>query len=267
MSKEELKQEMEEAEKQIHEEIKNLYPNSSVGLDGIVSINDYLDLEHSETKPLKILWILKERKFYNNTINYLSVFMKCLGEYKSWKKTYGPMCWITEGILEWQRTDDEKFLDFKNLFELRVASVEEGKAVYYNWDNKKDGPQVFPLDHIAFLNVKKLGWYKNTSEQSLINKEYEKTEVKRILKEQFDYIDADIIILGNHVVRLAEDLAGVQISSYTHVGEYGAHDYYFDNIRNKLFIFADHPSRPGNKEEYCNSIFNVIKKFAKELLK
>ena len=86
MNKEELKQTMMNAEEQIHEEIKNLYPNSSVGLDGIVSINDYLDLEHSETKPLKILWILKERKFYNNTINYLSVFMKCLGEYKSWKK-------------------------------------------------------------------------------------------------------------------------------------------------------------------------------------
>ena len=134
-------------------------------------------------------------------------------------------------------------------------------------ENKKDGPQFFPLDYIAFLNVKKPGWYKNTSDQPLINKEYEKPEVKRILKEQFDYINPDIIIFGNRVTKIAEDFAGVPFSDYTHVGEYGALDYYYDPTKNKLFIFADHPSRPGKKDEYCNSIFNVIKKFSKELLK
>ena len=265
MSKEELKQAMEEAEKQIHEEIRKLYPNSA-GLDGIISIDDYLDIKNPVSKPLKILWILKERGFPKNKINQefiISEYMKCLGQYPRWRDTYGPMCSVTEGIIEWQHTKNDKFLNSKNLYKLEVEAPKEYAAVNYL---REDGYQVFPLDHIAFLNVKKTGWYKNTSNQTLINKEYEKPEVKKILKEQFDYIDADIIIMGNHVVRLAEDFAGVPISSYTHVGEYGAHDYYFDNTRNKLFIFADHPSRPGNKEEYCNSIFNVIKKFSNELL-
>ncbi len=270
MSKEELKQTILKAEEKIHKDIKELYPNSSVGLDGIVSINDYLDINNPDSNPLKILWVLKERGAPNNKLNEdfnLSVFMKYLGQYKNWKKTYGPMCLVTEGILEWQRTKDEKFFEYKNLFDLRVTSVSEGSSVYYNRDNKKDGYRVFPLDHIAFLNIKKLGSTKNTSNQGIINAEYEKPQVKNILKEQFDYIDADIIIMGNHVVKLAEDLAEVPISNYTHVGEYGAHDYYYDSKKNKLFIFADHPSRPGNKEEYCNSIFDVIKKYSKELLK
>lgn len=272
MSKEELKQTMINAESRIHEEIRKLYP-SSAGLDGIISIDDYLDTKNTNTNPLKILWVLKERGYPCNKINQefvISEYMKCLGEYPKWRDTYGPMCYVTEGLLEWQRTKDDKFLDFKNLFELRVASIEEGKAVYYNWDNKKDSPQVFPLDHIAFLNVKKLGWYKNTSDQTSINKEYEKPEVKKILKEQFDYINPDIIIFGNRVKKIAEDFAGVPFSKYTHVGEYGALDYYFDNIRNKLFIFANHPSAipPHNqdKEDYTNSIFNVIKMFKNKLL-
>ena len=270
MTKIELKNQMEKEEARIHDEIRKLYPNSA-GLDGIISIDDYLDIKNPDSKPLKILWILKERGFPKNKINQefdLREFMKCLGQYPNWKKTYGPMCWITEGILEWQRTKDEKYFNIENLFKLEVEAPKEYAAVNYL---REDGYQVFPIDHIAFLNVKKLGSTKNTSIQGVIDAEYEKPEVKSILKQQFNYIDADIIIMGCHVKKLAEDFAGVPITSYTHIGEYGAHDYYYDSSKNKLFIFADHPSAIPfsanlNKNDYCNSIFNVIKKFSKDLL-
>ena len=118
MSKEELKQTMQNAEKQIHEEIRKLYPNSA-GLDGIISIDDYLDINNPESNPLKSLWVLKERGYPSNKINQefvISEYMKGLGQYSRWRDTYGPMCYVTEGLLEWQRTKNDKFLNFKNLF-------------------------------------------------------------------------------------------------------------------------------------------------------
>lgn len=262
MSKEELKQSMLKEESRIHDEIRKLYPNSA-GLDGIIDIDSFLD----DTYPLKILWVLKERRFPSNKIDQefdVREIIKYSGQYEKWEKTFGPMCYATEGILEWQRTKEEKYLELKKLFELKVSSETEGNSIYYEYE--KDN-KIYPMDHIAFLNVKKLGSYENMSKPNQIPGEYAKPEVKKILQEQFNYINPDIIIFGNHVVKLAEDWAGVPITSYTHVGEFGAHDYYYDSERNKLFIFADHPSRPGNKNEYCNSIFNVIKKFSKELLK
>ena len=263
MTKEELSKQMMKEELRIHDEIRKIYPNSA-GLDGIVNINDYLDMENHDTNPLKVLWILKERGFPDNKIDEefkLNEHMKDFGLYPKWKNTYGPMCFVTEGILEFDNSKDEKFLNYSSLYKLEV---EDSGGVYYTRD---DGEQVFPLDHIAFLNVKKLASSQNTSNQGLINAEYTKPEVKKILQEQFNYINPDIIIMGAHVVKLAEDLAGVPISSYTHVGEYGAHDYYFDAARKKLFIYADHPACRIGSERYSNSIFDIVKKYKKELKK
>ena len=264
MKKSELKEQMLTEENRIHNEIKRIYPNSA-GLDGIVSIDDYLDIENPDSNPLKVLWILKERAYPDNKVGeefILNEHMKDFGLYARWRNTYGAMCFVTEGILEFDDSKDEKFLNYNSLYKLEV---EDTGGVYYTRD---DGEQVFPLDHIAFLNVKKLGSSQNTSNQGLINAEYERPEVKKILQEQFNYINPDIIIMGAHVVKLAEDLAGVSISSYIHIGEYGAHDYYFDSARKKLFIYADHPSRRFiSKEKYCNSIFEIIKKYKADFRK
>lgn len=261
MNKEELKQTMMNAEEQIHEEIKNLYPNSSVGLDGIVSIDDYLDIKNPDSKPLKILWVLKERAYPSNDNFYVKDCILAPADNPKWYKTFKKMCFVTAGILEWQKSLDDKYLSFENRFELYVDK--STNQVYYENPHPQ---QFFPLDHIAFLNIKKLNSQKHMSKLFEIQAEYAKPKVKEILKKQFDYINPDIIIFGNRITKIAEDFAGVSFSEYTHVGEYGAHDYYYDSQKNKLFIYADHPARLIKQDKYCNSIFNVIKKFSNELL-
>lgn len=262
MTKEEQKSQMLSEEARIHEEIRKLYPNGA-GLDGIIDIDCYLGLkEPISTNLLKILWILKERGYPTNKPNMEFSVKACmlgLADYNDWKRTYGNMCSVTEGILEWQRLKDDKYLDYKNLPELKVEKPHNG--VYY-----ENPQQFFPLDYTAFLNVKKLGSHGKTSEQSEINAEYAKPEVQKILKEQFAYINPDIVIFGNQVTKMAEDFSGVSLSEFTYSGKC---KYYFSKRNNKLFIFANHPNVYGHmtNEEYCNSIFNAIKQNAKELIK
>ncbi|MDY6398517.1 MAG: hypothetical protein SPL22_12410 [Treponema sp.] len=258
MTKEELKAEMEKKESIIHEEIKNFY-QKSVGLDGIVSIDDYLDINNPDSNPLKILWVLKERAYPSDEAFYVRECIKYPADNPKWYKTFKKMCYVTAGILEWQNSKDDKHLSFENQFKLEV---DEEHQVYYK------SPQPFlPLNHIAFLNIKKLNSQKRMSNPVEIQAEYAKPEVKKILREQFDYINPDIIIFGAHVTKIAEDFAGISFSEYTHFGEDGAHDYYFDQKKNKLFIYADHPARIISNNKYCNSIFNVIKIFKNELLR
>lgn len=261
MTKEELKSQILAEEARIHEEIRKLYPNGA-GLDGIIDIDCYLGLkEPISTNPLKILWILKERGYPTNKPDMEFPVRDCmlyLADYPKWKNTYGNMCYVTEGILEWQRLKDEQYLSFENLPELET----EGSSVCY----KNNEKQFFPLDYIAFLNVKKLGSHSQTSNQNEINAEYAKPEVQKILKEQFAYINPDIVIFGNQVTKMAEDFSGVSLSEFTDSGKC---KYYFSKQNNKLFIFANHPNVYGHmtNEEYCNSIFNAIKQNAKELIK
>ena len=259
MNKEELAQILQDEEKKIHEEIKNLYPNSSVGLDGIVSIDDYLDIKNPDSNPLKILWVLKERAYPSTDDFKVRECILAPADNPKWYKTFKKMCFVTAGILEWQKSKDDKYLNFENKF---LLEVDDEHQVYY-----KNPQPVLPLNHIAFLNIKKLNSQNTMSKPFEIQAEYAKPKVKEILKEQFDYINPDVIIFGNRVTKIAEDFAGVPFSEYIHVGEYGAHDYYFDSKKNKLFIFADHPARIIKQDKYCNSIFNVIKKYSKELLK
>lgn len=259
MTKEELKSQIHSEEARIHEEIRNLYPNAA-GLDGIIDIDCYLGLkEPISTNLLKILWILKERGYPTNKPDMEFSVRDCmlyLADYPKWKNTYGNMCYVTEGILEWQRLKDEQYLSFENLPELET----EGSSVCY----KNNEKQFFPLDYIAFLNVKKLGSHSQTSNQNEINAEYANPEVQKILKEQFDYINPDIVIFGNHVIKLTEDFSGVPLSDFH---ESGKCKYFYDEKRNKLFIDADHPNARYTEAEYCNSIFNAIKQNAKELIK
>lgn len=263
MTKEELKSQMLTEEARIHEEIRKLYPNGA-GLDGIIDINRYLDLKNEITQgnTLKILWILKERGYPTNKLDMEFPVKDCmlyLADYKEWYKTYGNMCHVTEGILEWQRLKDDKYLSFENLPALRV----ETSSYSVCYDNPQ---QFFPLDYTAFLNVKKLGSHSQTSNQNEINAEYAKPEVQKILKEQFAYINPDIVIFGNQVTKMAEDFSGVSLSEFTDSGKCKC---YFSKQNNKLFIFANHPNVYGHmtNEEYCNSIFNAIKQNAKELIK
>ena len=246
-------------EARIHEDIRKLYPNAA-GLDGIIDIDFYLGLkEPISTNPLKILWILKERGYPTNKPDMEFSVRDCmlyLADYPKWKNTYGNMCYVTEGILEWQRLKDERYISFENLPKLET----EGSSVCY----KNNEKQFFPLDYIAFLNVKKLGSHAQTSNSNEIKAEYEKSEVQKILKEQFEYINPDIVIFGNHVNKLTEDFSGVPLSNFH---ECGKCKYFYDTKRNKLFIDADHPNARYNESEYCNSIFNSIKQNANKLLK
>lgn len=256
MGKEALKASLIAEENRIHDEIRKIYPNS-VGLDGILNIDDFIDIKNSDTNPIRILWVLKERGYPDNKINkefMIKDFMRYLSQYSRWRQTYGNMCSVTEGILEWHRTNDNKFLCYENLPELKVEK--SSYSVYYMREN---GEQIFPLDYIAFLNVKKLGSRKATSNQNELNTEYAKSEIQKILKEQFDYINADITIIANQVQKLAEDFAKVPFSDFV---QCGTCRYYFDSERKKLFIFANHPNVHGNmtNSEYCNSIFDAVKK-------
>ena len=263
MSTQVLKQALIKQETSIYEEIRKIYPNSA-GLDGIVNIDRYLDINHeiSQGRPIKLLWFLKERAFPSNKKNQefdVRQLMLYVAEYSKWRLTYGNMCSVTEGILEWWRTKDSKYLRLENLPELKV----EGSSVYYMTEEKSPH-QIFPLDFTAFLNVQKKGVFTKTSNQSLLYAEYAKTEIQTILNKQFTYINPDIIIFANHIEKLAEDFSGTQLSNFTVCGTC---KYYFDNKRNKLFIYTHHPNLHGQvtKEDYCNSIFEVIQMNQKEL--
>ncbi len=264
MNKIQLKERLLTEETRIHNEIREIYPNCA-GLDGIICVNKYIDLLNPNSNPLKILWILKEKGFPRNRINQEfdnRVYMLYVAQYSRWRNTYGNMCSITEGILEWQRTKNNKYLCLENLPELKVEK--ESGSVYYMPDEESPDP-IYPLDYIAFLNVKKNGSYRNTSNQGIINAEYTKPEIKKILNEQINYINPDIIILGNQVQKLAEDITGIPLNKFM---QCGTCKYTFDNQNCKLIIFANHPNVYGHmtNSEYCNSIFNAIKQNEKELL-
>ena len=265
MSNQSIKQTMIQQESTIYDEIRKIYPNSA-GLDGIINIERYLDLNHeiSQSRPIKILWFLKERAFPSNKKNQefdVRQLMLYVAEYSKWRLTYGNMCSVTEGILEWWRTKDSKYLRLENLPELKV----EGSSVYYMTEEKSPH-QIFPLDFTAFLNVQKKGVFTKTSNQSLLYAEYAKTEIQTILNKQFAYINPDIIIFANHIEKLAEDFSQNQLSNFTVCGTC---KYYFDSQRNKLFIYTHNPNLHGQvtKEDYCNSIFEAIQINQKELTK
>lgn len=252
-----LKQSIIQEENRIYSEIRKIYPNSA-GLDGIINIDRYLDINHeiSHGEPIKILWFLKERAFPTNKKNQefdVRQLMLYVAEYSKWRLTYGNMCSVSEGILEWWRTKNEKYLYLENLPELKV----EESSVYYMTEEKFP-QQIFPLDFTAFLNVQKKGVFTQTSNQNLLYAEYAKPEIQQILKEQFCYINPDITIFANHIEKLAEDFSGNQLSNFTVCGTC---KYYFDRQRNKLFIYTHHPNLHGQvtKEDYCNSIFEAIR--------
>ena len=264
MTKEELKSKIESDETRIHDEIRKIYPNSA-GLDGIIKIDDFLDLKKPDSNPLRILWVLKERGYPRNKKNqefYIKDYMLYLAQYEKWKLTYGNICSVTEGILEWQRMRDDKYLSYRNLPEL---NVEQASGSVYYMTQESSPQQIFPIDYVAFLNVKKLGSNENTSNQGVINEEYSKPEIQNILREQFAYINPDITIFGNQVEKMAEDFGGVSLSDFKVCGKC---KYHFDSSSVKLYIYAHHPNVHGHmtNEEYCNSIFDVIKIHKKELL-
>lgn len=262
---EKLKSYILEAEERIYNDIRKIYPNSA-GLDGIINVDRYLDLNHeiSNEKPIKILWFLKERAFPSNKKNQefdVRQLMLYVAEYSKWRLTYGNMCSVTEGILEWWRTRNSKYLHLENLPELKV----EGGSVYY-MTNEEASKQIFPLDFTAFLNVQKRGIFSKTSNQNLLYAEYAKPEIQKILKAQYEYINPDIIIFANHIETLAEDFSETKLADFTICGSC---KYYFDKQKNKLFIYTHHPNLHGQvtKEDYCNSIFEAVLINQKFLLK
>lgn len=261
MTKEELKLKLEQEEGRIHNKIRKIYPKSA-GLDGILNVDKFFDITNPKTSPLKLLWILKERGYPLNKPDQefiLKDYMNHLAQNKKWSRTFSKLCYVTEGILEWQYHNDLEYLDFNNLPKLQV--IEDNQEVcYYRNENEL----IFPLDYIAFLNVKKLGSHNNRSNPKDIDSEYKKTEIREIIKEQVDYIKPDIIISGNRVASLSEDLAGCPFSNFS---QNGISKYYFNNNQKRLHIFTYHPAFIMPRIEYCNSIFEIIKQYSSYIRK
>lgn len=253
---------LKEKQENAHKKIRELYHNSA-GLDGIIDVPTYV------SSKLKVCWILKERNFpvgkekqeYNLMEN-----MRLLAQCGNWKRTYGNICLVTSGILEWTNTKNKNFLNFENLPELKVEKDENNKNCNVFYDNQNE--RIYPIDYIAFLNTKKQGVNNTKSKQCEINNEYRNPKVKLILKEQIAYINADVIILGNRVEQMVVDFSGVSsFKEFDHLEPYNFCKYYFNEKQKKLYIYTYHPNARKKKKDYCNSIFNIVKQYEYCLLK
>ena len=108
------------------------------------------------------------------------------------------------------------------------------------------------------FNIYDICYAKTSREQQdylkFIAAQYNRPEVRKIILEQVEYIDPELIIVCNKVEKLLCDLAGVEsIASYRD-GDDGAMFY---KNGNRLIISVGHPAMK-NSSKYCNSILDIV---------
>lgn len=246
MTKEEVLKEQEA----VDAEIARICGNEA-GLDGIANIDEFLrfDGEH------KILWILKEAgrpdDYDGKPYDYRWRFRDA-ADYSGWRTTWGNVALVSYGINT--SCENGKAISFTELPEMSLYGGESSPHV-----TEKDGTDIYPLDEIAIINVKKTFTTNSTSDQNEINAEYDKPEVKKLLMRQVEYINPEIVIVASRVQKLAEDLAGIPFDDFTVIDNLTR---YAVSKERRVVIFTHHPALigvAGGKEAYYNSIMAAVK--------
>lgn len=202
------KEELLNRQKEIDEEIINIW-GIEASLDGITDIEEWLKIE--KYNEIKTLWILKEtnRKMLPKENFNQREFNKCGS---GWGVvTYTNIMKTIEGIREYGASGRDIKLYEKDLPKLVIENGNRDYKSYYSEISKE---QIFPMDEVAMINVHK-GIGGRRSNNAFIAAQYNRPEVRKIILEQVEYIDPELIIVCNKVEKLLCDLAGVEsIASY-----------------------------------------------------
>lgn len=237
------KDEILKRQNEIDDEIRKVWGTEG-SLDGITDIDTYLKNE------LHTLWILKEtnrdalpkENFNQREFNKIG---------SGWATaTYTNIMKTIIGIVEYGASGGKIKLYEKDLPSL---VIENGNRDFKSYKSEFSHDQIFPMDEVAMINVNK-GIGGKTSDDSFIATQYERPEVKKIILEQVEYINPELIIVCNHVEKLLCDLANVDSISEFRDGDEGTKFY---NNNGRLIISTGHPLGK-NSEKYCNSILDIV---------
>jgi hypothetical protein len=222
-------------------------------IDGIIDLKKYLNAKY------RILWILKEPydefneegKPIGGGWSFSEAFEKDITN-QTISKTFHPIIYVSYCILN------------------QIPSFGNHLLPYISEDHKITEI----LRSIAYINIQKLPQYK-TSDDAIIHKEYKKH--KRIILDQIELINPDVIILGvggESSVPLVEEFF-LDIAKDNVIKEepniYEALlpkpnwiKYLISN--NKIYLHTYHPSRRGglSMEQYCDDIINTANKLIKK---
>lgn len=199
--------------------------------DGIVDVREYYQ------SPVKIMWILKEPYDMVDNGRYtwsLSEYLgseKFFNEFKDRKsRTFYPIIYATYGILN------------------NIASYED----MYDIDQLPEMIRI--LKKISFINLQKFP-AKSTSKNQEIKKAYETHKV--IIQEQIKLYNPDIVIGGNTLYHLVDDL---ELKDHYHCNQ--SLDHWIKD--NRLYIHSPHPSAwTIDTEEFVDDILDVVNDFKK----
>jgi len=225
----------------IDENIKSIWGENCT-LDGITNIDKYAD-----ENLLHVLWILKEPNRTN--VQPTGIFNQREFHYngaKSAVQTYNNILRVTCGINEYALNDKKYMVDDLPKFESHKGE----DCKYYR--TKEDG-DVYPLEEIAFINInKEIGGEKTND--NFIKDMYSRPEVKKVILDQVNYINPDIIIVCNQVEELLLDLSNCK-SMDDFQQEEDKVKWIYTNDR--LILSVGHPCRKATTS-YCESILKVV---------
>jgi hypothetical protein len=225
-----MKKELEKNIKEIEKLISKLEIKGSDILpvtDGIVNLDEYLAAD------IKIMWILKEAndlhddgEVYGGYDMRDSLNKKTIDSNDGWRSTFNPIVYASYGI----QNNFQTWAEMGNTY--------------------KDQDVVDAIKKIAFINLKKIPG-NAISDMAEIASSYEAQ--KNIVLKQIEYYKPDVIIGGNTLQIIAEDIGISLIPKYP-----------IDiAIKGKqLFINAYHPNNRVaglGQENYCNAIIECVK--------
>jgi hypothetical protein len=205
--------------------VKRFYPEKDKTrqpiLDGITDIERYLK------SKLKICWVLKEPYEYNDGkgggFDLKQMIRERLEKNHNFEKT-----WITIGYVSYSLLNN--FLTYKQL------EKEDKKVIMQS------------LLDISYINVGKMPAINQTSSPDTMVKNEYKIWAPILIWQLIKY-NPDVIIFGNTFRWFQGDLKLKKRKNANYVEQY-----------DKIFLDVPHPAVRGSKEDYCNSIINVVKK-------
>lgn len=198
-------------------------------IDGVIDPECYFN------QKLKLLWILKEANS-EESFSFTEKFTN-----PEWLKKYGSsiatirrVIYTSYGILDPQNKEWKEF----------------------PWSNDEYCQE--KLKSIAYINIKKKPGG-SISVNDEIKAAY--TENQKILKQQIETYNPDIIVFGNTMSYINNsDFEGL-VNARLQITEFGNHYYITDK---KLYIHTWHPAVRGkgfNDEKYVMDIVNITRKF------
>lgn len=165
--------ELEKIQNEIDIKTRNVDKISFV--DGIINIEKYLK------SPVKILWILKEPYSFEEGVDwreYIKSMNDGSGNLGGFAKTFTNIIYISYGLMNRKKWED------------------------INWI--KDDPKIVEvIENIAFINIKKTP---GGSRSNYFDLEQYYQKYKDIVIEQITQFEADVVIGGNTISILNDDL-------------------------------------------------------------